>query len=85
MDEARLFSVVPSNRTRSNGLKREHRIFSTNMWKIFFTVRVTALEQVAQRGGGVSYYGDIQDLSEHPPVQLAIGNCSSRKLDSMIT
>ena len=40
MYEARFFSVVRSDRTRSNGLKREHRIFSTNMWKIFFTVRV---------------------------------------------
>ena len=33
MDEARLFLVVCSNRTKSNGLKIEHRKFSTNMQK----------------------------------------------------
>jgi len=32
-----------------------------------------ALEWAAQRDGGVSY-GDIQDLSERPPVQLTVGN-----------
>ena len=40
MDEARLFLVVCSDRTRSNGLKLEHRKLSTNMWKTFFTIKV---------------------------------------------
>ena len=41
MDETRLFLEVCSNRTRSSGLKLEHRKFHTNMWKNFFMVRLT--------------------------------------------
>ena len=40
MDEAMLFLVVCSNRTRSNGLKHEHRKFLNNAQKNLFTVRV---------------------------------------------
>jgi len=40
-DEARLFSVVPSNRTRGNRHKLVHRKIQLNMRKNFFTLRVT--------------------------------------------
>jgi len=40
VDEKRLFSAVPSDRTRSNRHKLEYRKFHTNMKKKLFTVRV---------------------------------------------
>ena len=40
MSEARLSLVVCSCKTRSNGLKAEHRKFCTDMQKSFFPVRV---------------------------------------------
>jgi len=76
-DGARLFSVVPSNRTRGDGHKLKHRKFQLKMRKNFFPLRVTEPWNRAQEGCGVSFSGDIQDLPGQGPLQPAVGDSAS--------
>lgn len=55
MDEAMLFLVVCSDRTKSNGLKLEHWRFCINMRKLISGKGDKALEEVTQRDCGVSF------------------------------
>lgn len=65
---------VPSNWMRDDGHKLKHRKFWLNMAGHFFAVRVTALEQIAQRGCGVSFSGDTQNQHRCHPAQRALGD-----------
>ena len=62
VEGARLFLVVYSGWTRSNGHKFEQRMFHLNVRKKVFE-RNRAQEQVPQRGCGISFSADIQNLS----------------------
>jgi len=65
--------VVPSDRTRSNEHKLEHRKFHLNMIKNLFTLRVMEYWNRLPREVVVSFYGDIQDLTGCLPVQHILG------------
>lgn len=64
----RLFPIVPSDITRGNRHKLEHKKFHMNFRKSFFSLRVTALKNVAQRGCVDSFSGGTQNLPGNFPV-----------------
>ena len=74
MDEAGFFSVLCSYRTRSNGLKLEHRKLHANMQKNFFMVRVMEhWNRLPREVVQSPFYRDIQDLPGCLPVRPRVG------------
>lgn len=60
-------------RTREEQAETEALKFYLNTRMNFFTVQVTAHEQAAQRGCGVSLTGHIQEPPGYNPVPCALG------------
>jgi len=73
VDCNRLFLAVPSNRTKGNGHKLEHKKFHMKMRNDFITLRETEhWNRLPTKA--VSFSGDIQHLSVNFPVQPNLGN-----------
>ncbi|GAB0185000.1 hypothetical protein GRJ2_000965300 [Grus japonensis] len=66
-DGARLFLMVPSDRTRGNGHKLEHRKFHLNMRKNFFTLGMTEHWDRLPREVGSSGGVGLDDLQRSLP------------------
>lgn len=71
---ARLFSLVSTDRTRSNKQEFPNRKLNLNKRNFFYCEGGQTLEHVAWRGYGVSVLGDIKNLTGHDPKQPDLGD-----------
>jgi len=73
-EETRLFSVVPSDRSRGNGRNLKCMKLHLNTKNpTFYSGGDQTLTQVSQIGFEVSLFGNIKKPSGHDPGQLAMG------------
>lgn len=79
-DVARLFSVVPNERTRQEEMDTTYRNFHLNEEKKCCKGGLIP-EQVAWVGCGVSLPGDIQKLTGHGPENSAVADPALRRGD----
>lgn len=74
MDGVRLFIMIPSDRTKGNGQKMEHKKLHMNMRKkLHYFEGARALEQCCTEKL-ISLSRDIQHLLGCFPVQFTVGN-----------
>ena len=74
-DGAKLFSVVPSERTRGKWAQTEaQEVPPEHEEELRPSEGDGTLEQATQGGCGVSFSGDIQDPPGRGPVRLAVGD-----------
>jgi len=77
-DGARLFSVMPSDRTKGQRAQTEaEEVPSEHEEELIHSEGDGALAQAAQGGCGLSSSGDIQELPGRSPVQPAVGDPAS--------
>lgn len=80
MGGVRLFPVVPTEQTISNGHKSKYKKFHLNTKNPFPTVTVIKhYNRIAQRGCGVSIHGDIQISTGHGSGQPALTDAALSK------
>ncbi len=71
-DGPRVFSVVPSDRTTSQTQTSRQQVSSEHQAVLLYCMGDRAVEQVAQKGYGFSFLGDIQNLAGHGSKQPAL-------------
>jgi len=81
-DRAKLFSVMPSNRTRGNRHKLKDEVPSKYQDALLYYVGARALARAAQRVCGASMLGDLQKLPGHGPGQPSVQSPTGARVGS---